>query len=407
MAAPLAHLRILDLSRVLAGPWAAQFLADMGAEVIKVERPGEGDDTRGWGPPFAREPSAGDPGLSAYFLCANRGKKSVSIDMATNEGQELIRKLAAKSDVLIENFKVGGLAKYGLDYPSIKAINPGIVYCSITGFGQTGPYAPRAGYDFLVQGMGGLMSVTGEPDSAPGGGPVKVGVAISDQIAGMNALAGILAALVRRERTGEGDHIDVALLDATVSSLINQASTYLVAETVPGRMGNAHPTVVPYQAFSTAKGHIILAIGNDGQFARFCKATGLEALSDDQRFATNAARIVNRAALIPRIADALKSRTAAEWIALFEPLAVPCGPINTIDQVFQDPQVKARGMRRTLVHPEAGQLTVVANPVRMASCDTTAQKAPPLLGEDTTTVLREVLGLGAAEIEELRARKVV
>jgi crotonobetainyl-CoA:carnitine CoA-transferase CaiB-like acyl-CoA transferase len=407
MAAPLAHLRILDLSRVLAGPWAAQFLADMGAEVIKVERPGEGDDTRGWGPPFAREPSAGDPGLSAYFLCANRGKKSVSIDMATNEGQELIRKLAAKSDVLIENFKVGGLAKYGLDYPSIKAINPGIVYCSITGFGQTGPYAPRAGYDFLVQGMGGLMSVTGEPDSAPGGGPVKVGVAISDQIAGMNALAGILAALVRRERTGEGDHIDVALLDATVSSLINQASTYLVAETVPGRMGNAHPTVVPYQAFSTAKGHIILAIGNDGQFARFCKATGLEALSDDQRFATNAARIVNRAALIPRIADALKSRTAAEWISLFEPLAVPCGPINTIDQVFQDPQVKARGMRRTLVHPEAGQLPVVANPVRMASCDTTAQKAPPLLGEDTTTVLREVLGLGAAEIEELRARKVV
>ena len=407
MAAPLAHLRILDLSRVLAGPWAAQFLADMGAEVIKVERPGEGDDTRGWGPPFAREPSAGDPGLSAYFLCANRGKKSVSIDMATKEGQELIRKLAAKCDVLIENFKVGGLAKYGLDYPSIKAINPGIVYCSITGFGQTGPYAPRAGYDFLVQGMGGLMSVTGEPDSAPGGGPVKVGVAISDQIAGMNALAGILAALVRRERTGEGDHIDVALLDATVSSLINQASTYLVAETVPGRMGNAHPTVVPYQAFATAKGHIILAIGNDGQFARFCKATGLEALSDDQRFATNAARIVNRAALIPRIADALKSRTAAEWIALFEPLAVPCGPINTIDQVFQDPQVKARGMRRTLVHPEAGQLPVVANPVRMASCDTTAQKAPPLLGEDTTTVLREVLGLGAAEIEELRARKVV
>ena len=407
MAAPLAHLRILDLSRVLAGPWAAQFLADMGAEVIKVERPGEGDDTRGWGPPFARAPSVGDPGLSAYFLCANRGKKSVSIDMATKDGQELIRKLAAKCDVLIENFKVGGLAKYGLDYPSIKAINPGIVYCSITGFGQTGPYAPRAGYDFLVQGMGGLMSVTGEPDSAPGGGPVKVGVAISDQIAGMNALAGILAALVRRERTGEGDHIDVALLDATVSSLINQASTYLVAETVPGRMGNAHPTVVPYQAFATAKGHIILAIGNDGQFARFCKATGLEALSDDQRFATNAARIVNRAALIPRIADALKSRTAAEWIALFEPLAVPCGPINTIDQVFQDPQVKARGIRRTLVHPEAGQLPVVANPVRMASCDTTAQKAPPLLGEDTTTVLREVLGLGAAEIEELRARKVV
>ena len=296
--------------------------------------------------------------------------------------------------MLIENFKVGGLAKYGLDYASIKAINPGIVYCSVTGFGQTGPYAPRAGYDFLVQGMGGLMSVTGEPDSVQGGGPVKVGVAISDQIAGMNALAGILAALVRRERTGEGDHIDVGLLDATVSSLINQASTHLVAGTVPGRMGNAHPTVVPYQSFATAKGYIILAIGNDGQFARFCKAAGLDHLPGDAKFTTNAGRIVNRGELIPQIIAAMKVKTAEQWIALFEPLAVPCGPINNIDQVFENPQVKARQMRRILEHPQAGPLPVVGNPVRMTSHDTTAQKAPPLLGEDTDAVLREVLGMG-------------
>ena len=407
MAAPLAHIRVLDLSRVLAGPWAAQFLADMGAEVIKIEKPGEGDDTRGWGPPFVREPLAGDPGISAYFLCANRGKKSVTVDMAVPEGQELIRKIAAKSVVIIENFKVGGLAKYGLDYASIKAINPGIVYCSITGFGQTGPYASRAGYDFLVQGMGGLMSVTGEPDSVAGGGPVKVGVAISDQIAGMNALAGILTALVHRERTGEGDHIDVALLDATVSSLINQASTHLVAGTVPGRMGNAHPTVVPYQAFATAKGHIILAIGNDGQFSRFCKAVGLGELSPDPRFVTNTQRIINRASLIPQIAAALAKRSADDWIAIFKPLAVPCGPINTIDKVFQDPQVRARNTVRTLNHLEAGPLPVVANPVRMASHDTTAPKAPPLLGEDTDEVLRELLGLKAAEIAKLKDGGVV
>ena len=407
MALPLAHIRVLDLSRVLAGPWASQFLADMGAEVIKVERPGEGDDTRGWGPPFAREPSETDPGLSAYFICANRGKKSVTIDMASPDGQALIRELAAKSDVVIENFKVGGLAKYRLDYAALKAINPGVVYCSITGFGQTGPYAARAGYDFLVQGMGGLMSVTGEPDSVPGGGPVKVGVAISDQISGMNALAGILSALVRRERTGEGDHIDVALLDATVASLVNQSSTYLVSGTVPGRMGNAHPTVVPYQAFATAKGHIILAIGNDGQFGRFCKSAGLTEVGSDPRYATNAQRIRNRETLIPQIAAAMKHRTAAEWIALFEPLAVPCGPINTIDEVFADPQVQARKMRRVLEHPVAGPLPVVANPVKMASHDTTSSKAPPLLGEDTDAVLRDILGLDAAAIAALRDRNVV
>ncbi len=407
MSAPLSHIRVLDLSRVLAGPWAAQYLADMGADVIKIERPGEGDDTRGWGPPFAREPSPEDPGLSAYFVCANRGKKSVTVDIAHPKGQALIRSIASQSDVLIENFKVGGLAKYGLDYASLKAVNPKLVYCSITGFGQTGPYAPRAGYDFLVQGMGGLMSVTGEPDGVPGGGPVKVGVAISDQISGMNALAAILTALVKRERTGEGEHIDVALLDSTVSMLVNQASTYLVAGTVPQRMGNAHPTVVPYQAFRTSDGHIILAIGNDGQFQRFCAVAGLEGLATDERYRTNAARIINRETLIPQIVEAISRKTTAEWISLLEARAVPCGPINTIDQVFEDPQVQARGMRRVLQHERAGPLAVVANPVRMASHDTTAAKAPPLLGEDTDAVLKGVLGLSDDDIAALRAEKIV
>jgi crotonobetainyl-CoA:carnitine CoA-transferase CaiB-like acyl-CoA transferase len=407
MSAPLSHIRVLDLSRVLAGPWAAQFLADMGAEVIKIERPGEGDDTRGWGPPFVVEPSEGDPGMSAYFVCTNRGKKSVTVDISNPKGQELIRRLAALSDVLIENFKVGGLAKYGLDYPSLKHVNPRLVYCSITGFGQTGPYAPRAGYDFLVQAMGGLMSVTGEPDTVPGGGPVKVGVAISDEISGMNALAAILTALIKRERTGEGEYIDVALLDSTVSALINQASTYLVAGTVPGRMGNAHPTVVPYQAFRTKDGHIILAVGNDGQFQRFCAAAGLEELANDERYRTNAGRIRNRETLIPHIADRMRTRTSADWIELLESRAVPCGPINTIDRVFADPQVIARGMRRELTQPGAVPVAVTANPVRMASHDTTAAKPPPRLGEDTEAVLTALLGLSSKEIAELRAAGAV
>jgi crotonobetainyl-CoA:carnitine CoA-transferase CaiB-like acyl-CoA transferase len=407
MTAPLSHIRVLDLSRVLAGPWAAQFLADMGAEVIKIERPGDGDDTRGWGPPFAREPAGGDPGLSAYFLCTNRGKKSVTVDIAHPKGQELIRKIAAVSDVVIENFKAGGLAKYGLDYAALSAVNPRLVYCSITGFGQTGPYAPRAGYDFLVQGMGGLMSVTGEAEGEAGGGPVKAGVAISDVIAGFNALAAILSALVQRERTGRGEYIDVALLDCTVAALINQASTHLVAGAVPSRMGNAHPTIVPYQAFRTADGHLILAVGNDGQFQRFCAAAGLEALAEDRRYRTNTARLANRDTLIPEIAARLMKRTTAEWIALLEARNVPCGPINSIDQVFADPQVQARSMKRVLVHETAGPLPVVANPVRMASHDTTAPKPPPLLGEDTDGVLGGLLGLSVVEIAELRRERVV
>jgi crotonobetainyl-CoA:carnitine CoA-transferase CaiB-like acyl-CoA transferase len=398
---------VLDLSRVLAGPWATQYLADFGAEVIKVERPGTGDDTRGWGPPFARAPSEGDPGLSAYFLCANRGKRSVTIDMASAEGQALIRKLAERCDVVVENFKVGGLAKYGLDYKSLKAVNPGIVYCSITGFGQEGPYAERPGYDFLVQGMGGLMSVTGEPDGVPGGGPVKVGVAICDQVTGLNALAAILAALVRRERTGEGEHIDVALLDTTVSTLINQASTHLVDGSVPTRMGNAHPTVVPYQAFATADGHIILAVGNDGQFARFCKAAGLETMATDEKFRTNRARILNRAALIPSIAAAIRTRSTDDWLATLEAIDVPAGPINPIDRVFADPQVKVRRMQRVLDGGKAGPLPVVANPIRMTRHDTTASKPPPVLGEDTDAVLQEMLGLSPQDIAALRSQKVI
>ncbi len=407
MTAPLSHIRVLDLSRVLAGPLATQFLADMGAEVIKIERPRSGDDTRAWGPPFALEPTANDPGISAYFACCNRGKQSVTVDITHPKGQELIRKLAAKSDVVIENFKVGGLAKYGLDYQSLKQINPRIIYCSITGFGQTGPYAARAGYDFLVQAMGGLMSITGEPDDVPGGGPVKVGVAISDQMAGMFALSAILTALLKRERTGEGEYIDVALLDSTVASLINQASTYLVSGIVPQRMGNAHPTVVPYQAFRTADGHIILAIGNDGQFQRFCAVAGLEGLADDERYRTNSARILNRDTLIPKIAEAIRQRTTADWVSLLESQAVPCGPINTIDQVFADPQVQARGMRRVMEHEKAGPLPVTANPVRMASHDTTADKAPPMLGENTDEVLTRLLDLSPNDIAALRNEGVV
>lgn len=407
MSKPLSHIRVLDLSRVLAGPLATQYLADMGADVIKIERPGEGDDTRAWGPPFAVPPGEGGPGLSTYFMAVNRGKRSVTLDFTRAEGQRLVREIAVRSDVLVENFKVGGLAKYGLDYDSMRQVNPRLVYCSITGFGQSGPYAHRAGYDFIVQGMGGLMSITGQPDGVPGGGPVKVGVAICDEVAGLNALSGILTALVARERTGEGCHLDIALLDSTVAALINQASSHLVTGRVPGRLGNAHPTIVPYEAFPTADGHIILAIGNDGQFRRFCEAAGMDGVADDQRFATNAARIANRAVLIEMITAATLRRPSRAWIELLEHRAVPCGPINRIDEVFADPQVQARGLSRQTTRGAAAPLPVVANAVRIAGVETTADKAPPLLGEDTQAVLADVLGLSGAEIETLRASGVI
>ena len=407
MVAPLSHIRVLDLSRVLAGPLAGQFLADLGADVIKVERPVKGDDTRGWGPPYAIEPTDGDPGLSAYFMCANRGKRSIAIDMTKPEGAALVRRMAAGVDVLIENFKVGGLEKYGLDYESVRAINPSIVYCSITGFGQTGPYAKRAGYDFLVQAMGGFMSVTGTPDGEPGAGPMKAGVAIADQISGMNALTGILAALVRRERTGEGERVDVALLESTVAALANQAASFLATGIAPKRLGNGHPTVVPYQAFETKDGHIVLAIGNDRQFAKFCEIAGRPDLAADPRFTGNPGRIVHRGDLIPQVADLMRGRTTAEWIEVLESAAVPCGPINDIREVFNDRQIAARDVRRTLTHPQLGELDVVANPTRLASHDTTHPSPPPRLGQHTRDVLQTTLALSADEIDRLIADGVV
>ncbi len=407
MAAPLANVRVLDLSRILAGPLAGQYLADLGADVIKVERPQTGDDTRGWGPPYYVEPDPEDPGLSAYYMCANRGKRAIAVDITKPEGADLVRKLAARADVVIENFKVGGLAKYGLDYESVHADNPTVIYCSITGFGQTGPYAERAGYDFLVQAMGGFMSVTGTPDGQPGAGPMKAGVAISDQMSGMNALTGILAALYRRTQTGQGARIDVALLDCTVSTLANQATSFLATGTAPSRLGNAHPTVVPYQAFTTSDGHIVLAVGNDGQFARFCTVAGAAHLAEDPRFRTNAGRIVNRAVLIPELAKLMASRTSAQWITDLEAAKVPCGPINTIDQVFADPQVQHREMQRARTLDQHGTVSILANPIHLDGYDTTHPSPPPRLGQHTRAVLQSELGMSAETIATLARDGVI
>ena len=393
----LAHLKVLDLSRVLAGPWAGQLLGDYGAEVIKIERPGGGDDTRSWGPPYAKDADGNDTTDAAYFLCANRNKRSVTVDFTRPEGQRLVRALAAESDVLIENFKVGGLKPYGLDYASLSAEHPGLIYCSITGFGQTGPYAPRAGYDFLIQGMGGLMSVTGRRDGEPGGGPQKVGVALTDVLTGLYATTAILAALAHRERTGQGQHIDLALLDVQVACLANQTMNYLASGVAPGRMGNAHPNVVPYQDIPTADGDMILAVGNDGQFARLCRALGHAEWAADARYATNAARVANRGTLIPALAAVTRTRPTAEWIAALEIAGVPCGPINTLDKVFADPQIQARGMQRAMER-EGATVQLVANPVRMSQTPPTYRRAPPRLGADTQTVLQERLGMTGDEI---------
>lgn len=406
MTGPLSHLRVLDLSRVLAGPWAGQILADMGAEVIKIERPGAGDDTRGWGPPFLKDRDGRKTQESAYYLSANRGKQSVAVDITTPEGQEIIRKLAARSDILLENYKVGGLKKYGLDYASLAKINDRLIYCSITGFGQTGPYKDRAGYDFLLQGMGGLMSITGEPDCRPGGGPMKVGVAIVDVMTGMYAAVAVLSALAHRERTGKGDHIDLSLLDVQVASLANQAMNYLIGGVVPGRLGNAHPNIVPYQAFATAEGHLILAIGNDQQFTRFCAIAGAPELALDPRFATNASRVKNRDIVVGRIAELMAARPAAEWLVILEKEGVPCGPINTIDQVFADPQVVYRGMKIDLPHPLAGTAPAVKSPINFRNTDLKYDAAAPLLGAHTERVLRE-MGYDAAAIAALKADGVI
>ncbi|HEY6912818.1 MAG TPA: CaiB/BaiF CoA-transferase family protein [Myxococcales bacterium] len=389
MAAPLSHLRVLDLSRVLAGPWASQTLADLGAEVIKVERPVAGDDTRAWGPPWLGEESA-------YFLSANRGKKSITVDLSRDAGQEIVRRLAALSDVLIENYKVGALAKYRLSWDALAALNPRLVYCSITGFGQTGPYRDRAGYDFLLQGMGGLMSITGEAE----GPPMKVGVAITDILTGMYASTGILAALAQREKTGRGQHLDVALLDVQVAMLANQAESFLVTGNAPGRLGNAHPSIVPYRAFATADGHIILAAGNDGQFARFCEVAGRPGLARDPRYSTNAARVANRAELEPLLAEILAERKSADWIAALEAATVPCGPINDLAQVFSDVQVLHRGLR-----VEADSVPMVRSPLRLEG--TEACPPPPALGAHTDEVLVDLLGMSRAEVAALRADGVL
>jgi len=403
----LEGIRVLDLTRVLAGPWATQNLADMGAEVIKIERPGQGDDTRRWGPPFVRDREGRDTPDAAYFMAANRGKKSVTLDIAAAEGQALARRLAEASDVVVENFKVGDLARYGLDYARLRQGHEGLVYCSITGFGQDGPYRDRPGYDFMIQGLGGLMSVTGERDDLPGGGPQKVGVAVADLFTGMYATSAIVAALFHRERTGEGQHIDLALLDAQVAMLANLSAAYLASGRVPGRMGNAHQAIVPYQVFRAADGFLIVAVGNDGQFARFCEVAGLEALATDPRYATNPARVAHRDELVAVIAGRLATRPAAEWLAALEAAQVPCGPINDLAQVFADPQVLHRGMVATLPHAAAGEVRVVANPVRFSATPARSERAPPRLGEHTDEVLGGLLGLPATALEDLRARRVI
>jgi crotonobetainyl-CoA:carnitine CoA-transferase CaiB-like acyl-CoA transferase len=395
----LDGVRVLDLSRVLAGPWATQLLADLGAEVIKIEKPGSGDDTRQWGPPWLTDANGAPTGESAYYLAANRGKRSVAIDFTQPAGADLVRRLAAGSDVLVENFKVGGLARYGLDYPRLRTLNPRLVYCSITGYGQDGPYAARAGYDAAIQAQGGLMSLTGEP----GRPPQKVGVAIADLGTGLYAAVGILAALRHAERSGEGQHIDLALLDSQVALLANQALNYLVGGTVPGPQGGVHPNIAPYQVVAAADGHFMLAVGNDTQFRRLCAELGVQALADDPRFASNAARVAHRDSLLPLLEARLAAQPCAHWLARLQQAGVPCGPVNRLDAVFADPQVQARGLRLALPHALGGSAPGVANPLRFSATPVSYRTAPPPLGADTDAVLAERLGLDAAALAALRA----
>ncbi len=403
----LAHIRVLDLSRVLAGPWAGQTLADLGAEVIKVERPGCGDDTRRWGPPYLKDGEGRETAESGYYCSANRGKKSVAIDMARPEGQALVRRLAEQSDVLLENFKVGGLARYGLDYAALSTPCPRLVYCSITGFGHTGPYRQRPGYDFMIQGMGGLMSITGEPDGRPGGGPQKVGVALADIITGLYSTIAVLGALAAREHTGRGQHVDMALLDCQVAVLANQAMNYLASGVAPIRLGNAHPNIVPYQTFRGSDGYFILAVGNDEQFKRLCELLNRYDLSADSRFATNAARVRNRDQLVPILERSFEPRSCADWLSELEARGIPCGPINSIDQVFQDPQVSARGMRLEMPHPRAGQVPLVASPIKLSNTPVEPKLPPPLLGEHTDQVLSKLLGLSDPELAGFREAGII
>ncbi|HLQ86278.1 MAG TPA: CaiB/BaiF CoA-transferase family protein [Salinisphaeraceae bacterium] len=406
MTGALSHIQVLDLSRVLAGPWASQTLADLGANVIKVERPGRGDDTRSWGPPYLKDGAGHDTSEAAYYLSTNRNKQSITIDFTRPEGQQLVRDLAAQSDIVLENFKVGSLARYGLDYATLKQVNPRLIYCSITGFGQTGPYAKRAGYDFLIQAMGGLMSLTGHPDGADGAGPMKVGVALTDIMTGLYAAISVLAALAHRERTGEGQYIDLALLDVQIACLANQTLNYLTTGESPRRLGNAHPNIVPYQAFPTADGDMIIAVGNDSQFANLCTVDEHPEWASDARFATNAARVAHRDTLIPLLRQATVMRTTDTWVQALEAAGVPCGPINDMAAVFANEQVRARAMQQQMPHALAGQVPQVASPIRMSETPVSYRQPPPLLGEHTHAVLSDLLGLSEQQIAELARQGV-
>ena len=403
---PLSHIRVLDLTRVLAGPWAAQNLADLGAEVIKIERPGTGDDTRAWGPPYMKAADGSDSRESAYFLSVNRGKKSVTLDIASLGGQRIARELAKHCDVVLENFKVGALARYGLDYASLRAINPRLVYCSVTGFGQDGPYAERPGYDFIFQGMGGLMSITGERDDMPGGGPQKVGIAVTDVLTGMYASLAVTAALNLRERTGEGQYVDLALLDTIVAFGANQISNYWCSGSIPRRWGNAHINICPYEVFATSDSHLILAVGNDSQFRSFCQVAGRPELADDARFRTNPERLRHRPVLVPIVADLMKARSKRDWIAALEAANVPCGPINDYGEVFEDPQVRHRGLKVDIPHP-LGTVSTTASPMRFSATPVTYDAPPPMLGQHTDAVLGTLLGLDAPALDALRRDGVI
>ena len=397
----LSHIRVLDLSRVLAGPWATQILGDLGAEILKIEKPGEGDETRAFGPPFL------DSGDATYFLAANRNKRSVPIDFARPEGAALIKRLARRAHVVVENFKTGTLARYGLDYASLAAENPALIYCSLTGFGHDGPYKDKAGYDYLIQGMGGLMSITGQPDGAPGAEPMKVGVAVSDLVTGLYTTIAIQAALIHQAKTGEGQAIDMALFDCQAAALANQAMNYLAGGMVPGRLGNAHPNIVPYQVFATANGYIILAVANDRQYRNFCKAAERDDLAGDPRFATNASRVAHRTTLVALLEPVLAARTTEDWIARLEAANVPCGPINRIDEVFADPQAIARGFKISMTHGKAGPIDLLASPLRLSRTPPEYHLAPPVLGEHTHEVLTQILNLSAADIAKLESEKII
>jgi len=407
MPRPLSHVRVLDLTRILAGPWASQTLADLGAEVIKIERPKTGDDTRSWGPPWLKAKDGRETREAAYYLSVNRGKKSVTIDLSKPAGQRLMRDLAAKSDVLIENYKVGDLARYGLAYDDVRRLNPRIIYCSVTGFGQDGPHAQRPGYDFIFQGMAGLMSITGERDELPGGGPQKVGIAVTDVLTGMYASLAVTAAIAYRQLTGVGQYIDMALLDTLDAFNANQISNYWGSGEIPKRYGNAHANIVPYEVFAAADGHIILAVGNDSQFASFCRVAARPDLAQDPRFSTNPRRVENRAILVPIVQEIVRQRPKSDWIDALEAAGVPCGPINDMKEVFENPQVQHRGMRVDIPHPAGVPCATVASPMRFSETPVTYDAPPPLLGEHTREILGGVLGLSEAEIDALAAREVI